>query len=127
MTQPTLEDLRVILLRMEQSLQAFTLRTSAALTRIERNSLVLQIQGIDIMATQAELATALEGLATGLTGATDQLAKAQAEIIAALASSGNTSPAVDAAVAKLTAGINALKAMSQALDDMNPDAPPAGP
>ncbi len=61
------------------------------------------------MSTQAELAASLNAVS-------DQLTKATAEIVAAIAAAGNSTPDVDAAVAKL-AGI------SQALDDLNPDAP----
>lgn len=60
--------------------------------------------------TQAELATALGNVA-------DQLNKGIAEVVAAIAQSGNTTPATDAAV-------NRLKAAAQALDDLNADSPP---
>jgi hypothetical protein len=81
----------------------------ATLRRIERNTLIIEAQEIDIMMTQAELAAAL-------TAVSDQLAKATNEIVAALAAAGGTTPAVDAAVAR-------LRAAAQALDDMNPDTP----
>jgi ABC-type transporter Mla subunit MlaD len=68
-----------------------------------------------IMATQTELAVELGAIK-------DQLAKAAGEIVAkvaslesALASAGNSTPEVDAAVAE-------LKVAAQALDDLNPDA-----
>ena len=63
----------------------------------------------NIMATQKEEADTLSAIA-------DQLNKAITEITAALANLGNTSPEVDAATDK-------LKAVAQALDDLNPDAP----
>lgn len=126
-----LDDLQILLQRMEQALhrieqalQAYTLRANATLTRIERNTLVLQVQGIDIMATQAELATVLEELSAQATATADQLLKAQTEIVNAIQNAGLTTPEVDAAVGKLTAGINALKAMAQAMDDLNPDQTP---
>lgn len=62
-----------------------------------------------IMTTQAEFAAQLSSVA-------DQLTKATAEIIAAVAAAGVVSPELEAAGAK-------LKALSQALDDLNPDAP----
>ncbi len=61
-----------------------------------------------IMATQQEEADALNAVA-------DQLKKATDEIVAALAKLNITSPEVDAATDR-------LKAASQALDDLNPDA-----
>lgn len=64
-----------------------------------------------IMTTQAEFAAQMSGVA-------DQLTKATAEIIAAAAAAGVVSPELEAAGAK-------LKALSQALDDLNPDAAPA--
>lgn len=67
----------------------------------------------DLEMTQAELKTALDALG-------DQLVKATNEIVAAIAASGSTTPAVDAAVIR-------LQAVAQALDDLNPDAPPPGP
>lgn len=68
------------------------------------------IKGL-IMTTQAEFAAQLSGVA-------DQLTKATAEIIAAAAAAGVVSPELEAAGAK-------LKSLSQALDDLNPDAAPA--
>jgi capsule polysaccharide export protein KpsE/RkpR len=62
-----------------------------------------------ILMEQAELATALNGVA-------DELTKATAEIIAAIAASGTTTPEVDAAVAK-------LQGLAKALDDLNADLP----
>jgi len=58
---------------------------------------------------QEELATALETVNT-------QIQKGIAEVIAAVAASGNTTPRVDAA-------LTALQTAAQALDDINPDAP----
>lgn len=73
-----------------------------------------------IMATQAEQAEKLRAIGA-------QLAKARAEIIAAVdrltaavAAGGNTTPEVDEATA-------ALQAAVQGLDDLNPDEPPATP
>lgn len=66
------------------------------------------------MATQAEIASALNLVL-------DQLNKANAEIVAqiaaleaAIAAAGNSTPEVDAAMA-------ALKEVAQKLDDINPD------
>lgn len=65
-------------------------------------------QGEEIMATQAEVAAQINAVS-------DQLTKATAEIELAIANSGNSSPDTDAALLK-------LKGLSQALDDINPDA-----
>lgn len=67
-------------------------------------------QGI-IMATLADFTTALNGV-------NDQLQKALAEIQAEIANIGQSTPAMDAALAR-------LQAAAQALDDLNPDAPAA--
>ena len=71
---------------------------------------------------QAELATALDGLSTSLTATSAELNKAMAEIVAALSSAGNTTPAVDAAVANLQKVTEALATVAKSLDDLNPDA-----
>jgi len=63
--------------------------------------------------TKAELAQALSDLG-------DQLAKALEEIRVALENAGNTTPEIDAALAK-------AKEVGQSLDDLNPDAPPPPP
>ncbi len=62
---------------------------------------------------QAALATALNSVA-------DELTKATAEIVAAIAAAGATTPEVDAAVTK-------LQNLAKALDDLNQDLPPAEP
>ena len=62
-----------------------------------------------ILMNQAELAVALSGVA-------DELTKATAEIVAAIANAGTTTPEVDAAVAK-------LQGLAKALDDLNADLP----
>ncbi len=62
-----------------------------------------------IIMTQAELATTLGDIST-------QFQKGIDEVVAAVANSGQTTPEVDAAVAK-------LRAAAQTLDDINPDAP----
>ncbi len=71
-----------------------------------------------IMATMDELQASLDAV-------NDQLVKASGEIQAEiktlqdeLAAAGQTSPGVDASVAR-------LQAMAQALDDLNADVPPA--
>lgn len=89
-----------------------------------------------IIMDQAELKTALEGVASQLNAVGDQLGagfaqlgKATDEIVVALSNMGGTTPEVDAAVAALQAAANALtpkadaiKAAAQALDDLNQDA-----
>lgn len=79
------------------------------------NADIVIIKGM-IMATQAEIASALNLVL-------DQLNKANAEIVAqiaaleaAIAAAGNSTPEVDAAMA-------ALKEVAQKLDDINPDVP----
>lgn len=54
-------------------------------------------------------------LAAALNSVSDELTKATAEIVGAVASAGATTPEVDAAVAK-------PQALAKALDDLNPDA-----
>lgn len=92
-----------------------------------------------IIMDQAELKTALETVSANLTQfSTDvdadleQLGKAQNEIIVALQNLNQTSPEVDTALANLQAAAGALsgrqqalRAVAQALDDLNVDAPPA--
>lgn len=80
--------------------------------------LKLQLGQERIMATQAETEAKLTTIA-------DQLDKAKGEIVAAiqalkdaLSAAGNSTPGIDAAVARLEGG-------AQALDDLNPDAPAA--
>lgn len=76
-----------------------------------------------LLMNQQELATALEGVSTKLGEVGTQLEKATNEITVAVSNAGMTSPAVDSAVAKLQAVADSLKTASQALDDINPDAP----
>ncbi len=87
---------------------------------------------------QAELKTALEGVAAQLTSVGDQLTageaqlqKATNEIIVAISNSGGTTAEVDAAVLALQNAGNALAGKgaaigtaAQALDDLNADTPP---
>lgn len=75
--------------------------------------------------TQDELAAALETVNTGIGTVSTQLTKAQAEIVKDIADliaaqGGNTSPTVDAAVAKLQSSVAALAPVAQALDDIVP-------
>lgn len=69
-----------------------------------------------IMATQAELAQQLTDIRNQLQKASGEIQARVAALEAAIAAAGNTSPAVDAALAD-------VKAIAQALDDLNPDAP----
>lgn len=73
---------------------------------------------------QTELATALDGVATNLTAVSDQLVKATNEIVTAVGNQGNTTPEVDAAVAKLQTISDALAPIAKALDDLNQDVQP---
>lgn len=65
---------------------------------------------------QKKIAMTQEELKSALSGVADKLNKAKDEILAALATAGNTSPEVDAAVGK-------LGEIAQSLDDIVPDAP----
>lgn len=71
---------------------------------------------------QAELATALGGVSTALGEVAAQLDKGITEVIVAISNAGNTTPEVDAAVAGLRSIATSLKAATQTLDDLNPDA-----
>ena len=88
--------------------------------QLEHLLTVLTTKMETIMATQEELAASLGAVK-------DQLTKASAEITTrigalsdALTAAGNTTPAVDAALAS-------VQAIAQILDDINPDAAPAAP
>lgn len=74
-----------------------------------------------IIMDQAALATALGGVSDSLTSVGDQLAKATAEIVTAVANAGATTPEVNAAVTKLQGLASALATAAQTLDDLNPD------
>jgi len=69
-----------------------------------------------ITMNQAELAQALADIKTQADKAKDEIVAKVAELEAAIANAGSTSPEVDAALA-------ALKGSVQGLDDLNPDAP----
>lgn len=81
------------------------------------------LRGIEM--NQAELAQALADVSSELGGVSDQLQKGIDEVVAAVGNTGNTSPEVDAALSKLQDLASALKTKTQALDDLNPDTPPA--
>jgi hypothetical protein len=74
---------------------------------------------------QTELKTALESHGTALEAIVTTLAKVQDEIVVALSAQGAVSPEVEAAVNKIGTVTDAIKTALQALDDLNPDAPPA--
>ena len=86
-----------------------------------------------IMATQAELAAALNSANSSLTDIgtevdkigveTTNLQKNVADLTAALAAGGTTSPEVDAALAALQATAAGLATKVKAVDDLVPDAP----
>lgn len=86
-----------------------------------------------IMATQADLAAALNTTNDALTaigtevdkvGAeTTTLVTAVANLTAIISAGGGTSPEVDAALAKVQASADALAAKVKAVDDLVPDAP----
>lgn len=81
---------------------------------------------VEILKETRTIMTTQEQTAADLVAVKEQLVKAAGEIVgkisaleAALAEAGATSPAVVAVVAD-------LKAVAQGLDDLTPDAPPAG-
>jgi hypothetical protein len=75
-----------------------------------------------IIMNQAELKTALEAVGTALGEVSTQLDKGINEVIVAISNAGNTTPEVDAALASLSGIAASLKAATQTLDDLNPDA-----
>lgn len=79
----------------------------------------------EIVMDMTQLQTTLATVASDLGAVSTQLDKATNEIVLAISNAGNTTPAVDAAVAQLQAVAAALRTASQGLDDLNPDAPPA--
>jgi hypothetical protein len=78
-----------------------------------------------ILMNQAELKTALEGVGAALGEVATQLDKGINEVIVAISNAGNTTPEVDTALTNLQGIASALKAATQTLDDLNPDAPSA--
>ncbi len=93
----------------------------ARLDRIERK----------ITMNDAELKASLEATNTAVADVSSQLNKGFGEVSAqitalqeALANAGNTSPEVDALVTSLSDKVTAMKQVTQALDDLNPDTPP---
>jgi hypothetical protein len=76
-----------------------------------------------IIMNQAELKTALEAVGSALGEVSAQLEKGINEVVVAISNAGNTTAEVDAAVAGLQGIAANLKAASQTLDDLNPDAP----
>lgn len=68
------------------------------------------------MATQAELAQALRDLKTEAAKAKDEITAKIASLEVAVVAAGNVTPEVEAALADLRAGV-------QAIDDIVPDAP----
>ena len=69
-----------------------------------------------LMASQQEIADALNAVGTQLSKASSEVVAKISELEAAVAAGGQSSPEVDAAVAN-------LKTAAQALDDIVPDAP----
>lgn len=89
-------------------------------------------QGVKIMASQADLATALSGLNDSMTaigvevdkvGTETQTLQAQVATLTAALAGGTTTPAVDAALAAVKATSDSLAAKVQAVDALVPDAP----
>lgn len=89
-------------------------RTDRHIGHLERH-----IDGLFCM-FERKFMTSLADFAAALQGVGDQLQKALAEIQAELAAMGGSTPEMDAALAR-------IQAAAQALDDLNPDAPPAPP
>jgi ABC-type transporter Mla subunit MlaD len=74
---------------------------------------------------QAQLATALGSIADSLGDVGTELGKATTEIVTAIGNAGSTTPEVDAAVTRLQNVAASLATAAKALDDLNPDTPPA--
>lgn len=104
-------------------------RILSALRRIERNTLVLQIQGIDIMATFTELEAKVDALTAGQAEAKADAARHEARTVAAVtliqdlrqalvdAQGGAVTPAqIDALVAKVDAGLADMDAANAQRD-----------
>jgi ABC-type transporter Mla subunit MlaD len=70
------------------------------------------------MATAAELLASLNALGDQLTKASAEIVAEIATLTAAVGTGGNTTPEVDASIAR-------LQVLAKALDDLNPDVPPA--
>jgi hypothetical protein len=110
-------------------------RILSALRRIERNTLLLQIQGMDIMATFTELEAKIDALTAGQAEAKADAARHEARTVAAVAlvqdlrqalidaqaNAGGATPAqINALVAKVDAGLvdmEAANAQRDAADD----------
>lgn len=94
---------------------------------------LLKVFKMDMQQLEAALTGVSDSLGTvgtDLVGSSDKLTKALNEIIIALANQGGTTPAVDAAVAKLQAVATALagqatsvQTVATTLDDLNADLP----
>lgn len=103
----------------------------AAIERIETSLTNLE----SLMAqTKEEFAAALEQHNTDLDAATTSLNKAMGEIVeqvqeltAAVAEAGNSTPRMDAALAALSTKSSGLKAIGEAFDALNEDAPEVPP
>lgn len=67
------------------------------------------------MATQAELAAQLTAIRDQLAKASGEIQARVAALEAAIVAAGNSTPEVDAA-------LDSVRAIAQALDDLNPDA-----
>lgn len=104
-------------------------RILSALRRIERNTLLLQIQGMDIMATFTELEAKVDELRAGQAEAKADAARHEARTVAAVtliqdlrqalvdAQSGGVTPAqIDALVAKVDAGLADMAAANTQRD-----------
>lgn len=73
-----------------------------------------------ILMNQTELQAALDAVNDQLTKATAEINAEIATLTAEIAAGGVTTPGVDASLAR-------LQGLAQALDDLNPDAPPPAP
>jgi uncharacterized coiled-coil DUF342 family protein len=81
-------------------------------------AIVTLIQGVKIMATQAEAIAELQALKDQLVKANTEIQNKIQTLVDAANNAGNVSP-------ELQAAIDDLKPAAQALDDIVPDAPPA--
>lgn len=97
----------------------FTIKIENVIIKLDDDTTKLIIQKLNtIMANQDELAAELTALKEQADKANAELVQKIADLEAAIVAAGNTTPAVDAALA-------ALKTSVQSVDDIVPDAPPA--
>jgi hypothetical protein len=86
---------------------------------LQTTTLINLLEGTD-MATEAQLIASLDANTAKTQKIVAEVTAATAQMAAALAAAGNTTPAVDEAMARLDAALTVA-------DDLNPDAPGVAP